>query len=325
MSFKILITEKLGKPGLDRLDTMEDILYDIRLGLTQEALLDIIPEYDALIGHSKTRIDARLIAAGIRLKVIGRSGNAVDNVDIAAATQHGILVTNTPHAHSVAMAEHTMALILAAVRHTVQAHNSLAAGIWDSSRFLGTELWCKTLGVIGLDYVGRLVTQRAQSFGMNVVAYDPCVTVNSAAELDVSLMSLEELLAQSDVITLHTAVPPEKVAIINAHTISAMKDGVVIVNVTSGLLIDEPALAAALQTGKVWAAALDVFHHRPPPYSPLIGLPNVIHTPYLSQKSQEGQRRVAVEIVQQVVDALRGVDYRHIANPSAIPSWEITD
>ncbi len=315
MTYKILIADKLGKPGLERLDGMADVAYDVRTGLTKEELMAVIPAYDAVIIRSDTRLDADVLAAATRLKVIGRAGIGVDNVDVEAATAHGILVMNTPHANSVATAEQTMALILAAHRHTVKAHNSLAAGQWVRADFVGAELYCKTLGIIGFGYIGRLVAQRAQAFGMNVVAYDPYVSMDAAAQLDVSLLSLPELLAKSDVITLHAVSTAETKGIINAQTIAGMKDGVVIVNVARGKLIDEEALADALRSGKVATAAVDVYQEEPPTHSPLIGLPNVLHTPHLGASTQEAQRRVGVEIVEQVADALRGVAYRNVLNP----------
>ncbi|MCB8988148.1 MAG: hypothetical protein H6661_10420 [Ardenticatenaceae bacterium] len=310
MTYKILISDKLGQAGLDRLDEMDDVSYDMILGLSKEELMARIPEYDALIIRSDTRPDADVIAAGSKLKVIGRAGIGVDNVDLEAATAHGVRVMNTPRSNSVATAEQTMALMLAVNRHLVAAHNSVAAGEWSRAKFMGTELDGKTLGIIGYGYIGHLVARRAKAFGMKVLAYDPFVSDDTEARL----VDLPELLAQSDVITLHSVVTPESTHIINASTIAQMKDGVVIVNVARGKLVDEQALAAALQSGKVRAAALDVYQQEPPTESPLIGLPNVTHTPHLGASSKEAQRRVGVEIVEQVVDALRGTDYRNVVN-----------
>ncbi len=313
--YKILISDKLGQAGLDRLDEMDDIAYDMITGMSKEELIVAIPDYDALIIRSGTRPDAEIIAAGINLKVIGRAGIGVDNVDIDAATQHGVMVMNTPRANSVATAEQTMTLMLAVSRNTVPAHNSLAAGNWDRARYVGTELDGKTLGVIGFGYIGRLVARRAQAFGMNIIAYDPYIPDVVAAEMGAQLLLLPDLLAQADIITLHSVVTPETTNLINADTIAQMKDGVVIINVARGKLIDEQALASALDSGKVAAAALDVYQQEPPQDSPLIGLPNVLHTPHLGASSKEAQRRVAVEMVEQVADALRGSDFRNVINP----------
>ena len=315
MTYKILIADKLGQAGLDRLDQMADVAYDVRTGLAKDALLVILPDYDAVIVRSDTQLDADLIAAGTRLKVIGRAGIGVDNIDVAVATARGVQVMNTPHANSVATAEQTMALMLAANRHTVPAHNSVAAGQWERSKFVGTELAGKTLGIIGFGYIGRLVTRRAQAFDMRVVAFDPFVTAEDCSVLGVEWLALADLLAQSDIITLHAVVTPESKEMINAETLAAMKDGVVIVNVARGKLINEQALADALNSGKVRAAALDVYQAEPPVGSPLIGLPNVLHTPHLGASSREAQHRVGIEIVEQVADALRGLAFRNVVNP----------
>lgn len=315
MTYKILISDKLGQAGLDRLAEMTDVAYDMVLGLSKEELIARIPEYDALIIRSDTRPDADIIAAGKKLKVIGRAGIGVDNVDVAAATQHGVMVMNTPRSNSVATAEQTMALMLAVSRHTVPAHNSVTAGKWDRAKFVGTELDGKTLGIIGFGYIGKLVTRRAQAFGMKVVAYDPYVSEETAVDLGVRLLPLADVLAKADIITLHSIATPETTNIINADTIAQMKKSVIIVNVARGKLIDEQALADALQNGRVAAAAVDVFQKEPPEGSPLIGLPNVLHTPHLGASSKEAQTRVGVEIVEQVVDALRGTEFRNVVNP----------
>jgi D-3-phosphoglycerate dehydrogenase len=314
MSFKILISDKLGQSGLDWLDTVEDVSYDMITGMSKEELIANIGAYDALIVRSGTRPDAEIIAAGQKLKVIGRAGIGVDNIDIPAATAQGVLVMNTPHANSVATAEQTLALLLAISRHTVQAHNHVAAGEWQRSAYVGTEIDGKTLGIIGFGYIGRLVAKRAQAFGMKIVAYDPYVAPELAAELDATLLSLDDLLAQADYITLHSVVTPETRNMINPVTVSKMKKGMVIINVARGKLIDETALLEGLQNGRIAAAALDVYQNEPPAGSPLIGMPNVIHTPHLGASTKEAQKRVAVEMVQQVVDALRKTEYRNVIN-----------
>ena len=315
--YKILISDKLGQAGLDRLDEMDDMAYEMITGLSKSELIAAIPEYDALIIRSGTKPDADIIAAGEKLKVIGRAGIGVDNVDIEAATQNDVLVMNTPRANSVATAEQTMALMLAVNRNTTPAHNSLAAGEWDRATYVGSELDGKTLGIIGFGYIGRLVAHRAAAFGMNIIAADPYVSEASAAESGAQLLPLSELLARADIISLHSVVTPETLNMIDEGAIEQMKDGVVIVNVARGKLIDEQALADAISSGKVGAAALDVYQQEPPEGSPLIGLPNVLHTPHLGASSREAQRRVAVEMVEQVADALRGIEYRNVINPPA--------
>ncbi|MEM8863032.1 MAG: hydroxyacid dehydrogenase [Chloroflexota bacterium] len=303
---KILISDKLGQAGLDLLDTIDNVSYDMKTGLSKDELIAIMPEYDGLIIRSGTRPDADIIAAGSKLKVIGRAGIGVDNIDLAAATAQGVTVVNTPRANSIATAEQTLALMLAMNRFTAQSHASVGAGNWNRGDYVGTELYGKTLGVIGFGYIGRLVTARAQAFGMKVVAADPYVTKEAAAELDVELLDLDGLLAAADIITLHAIVTDETKEMINAETIGKMKDGVMLVNVARGKLVNEAELAEALQSGKVSAAGLDVFYVEPPADCPLIGLPNVTHTPHLGASSKEAQTAVGVQIVEQVLKVLNG-------------------
>ncbi|RMG90400.1 MAG: phosphoglycerate dehydrogenase [Chloroflexi bacterium] len=312
--FRILVSDKLGEAGLQKLAAATDIHYDVKTGLSKDELLQIIPEYDALIIRSGTKVDAEVLKAGTRLKVVGRAGIGVDNVDVSAATRQGVIVMNTPEANSIATAEQTMALMLAVSRHTAQAHASLLAGEWKRSQFVGTQLYGKVLGIIGLGRIGRLVAQRAQAFGMNVLAFDPYVSEAVGREYRVTLVDLDDLLAQADYITLHTALLPETERMINAETIAQMKEGVILVNVARGKLVDEAALAEALQSGKVKAAAVDVYSEEPPRNNPLIGLPNVLHTPHLGASTREAQREVAIQIVDQVLDALHGRDFRNALN-----------
>jgi len=312
--YKILVSDKLGKAGLDVLEQAEDANYEMITGLSKEELIAIIPEYDGLIIRSGTRPDADIIGAATNLKVIGRAGIGVDNIDRQAATMNGVIVMNTPTANSVATAEQTMTLMLAVSRHTAAAHASVLAGEWTRSLFMGSELHAKTLGIIGFGNIGRLVAKRAQAFGMTVVAYDPFVPEEVAQALDVTLLDLDDLLPQSDYITLHTAVTPSTTKMINAETIAQMKDGAILVNVARGKLIDEQPLADALASGKLKAAAIDVFSAEPPTGNPLVGLPNVLHTPHLGASSIEAQKAVATQIAEQVLDALRGTDFRNALN-----------
>lgn len=312
--FKILISDKLGSVGLERLDQAKDATYDLKIGLSKEELIAILPEYDALIVRSETKADADVLAAGTKLKVVGRAGMGVDNIDVRAATMRGIIVMNTPQANSIATAEQAMALMLAASRFTAQSHAALLAGEWNRSQFTGVQLYRKTLGIVGFGRIGRHVAKRAQAFGMEVLAFDPYVSEEVGRDHGVTLVDLDDLLAQSDYISLHTALLPETDSMINAESIAQMKDGVIIVNAARGKLIDEDALAAALKSGKVKAAGLDVFRKEPPVGSPLIGLPNVVHTQHLGASSVEAQRDVATQIVDQMLDALRGLDFRNAVN-----------
>lgn len=313
--YRILVSDKLGQAGLDRLDTAVDASYDLKTGLSKEELLAIVPEYDALIVRSSTRVDEDVLRAGSNLKVVGRAGMGVDNIDVRAATLNGIIVMNTPGANSMATAEHTLALMLAVTRHIAPAHASLLAGEWQRSAYTGTELAGKTLGIVGFGRIGRLVARRANAFDMNVLAYDPFVSEEVARELQVTLVDLDDLLAGSDYITLHTALLEDTEEMINAATISQMKDGVIIINAARGKLINDEDLAVALQSGKVGAAAVDVYRKEPPGAdNPLIGLPNVLHTPHLGASTEEAQRVVATQIVDQVLAALRGTDFANSLN-----------
>jgi D-3-phosphoglycerate dehydrogenase len=313
--YRILVSDKLGAAGLELLEQAPDVAYEMKTGLSKEELLAIMPEYDGLIIRSGTRADADVLAAGKKLKVVGRAGIGVDNIDIPAATEQGIVVMNTPGSNSVATAEQTMTLMLAVSRHTVPAHNSLTAREWNRAQFAGGELYGKTLGIVGFGRIGRLVAERAKAFGMTAVAHDPYVQAEDAAQLGVTLVSLDDLYAQADYVTLHTAVTPETTSMINSASLQKMKKGVILINVARGKLIDEAALAAALQEGHVKAAALDVFTSEPPDAdNPLLDLPNVLHTPHLGASTAEAQRNVATQIVSQVLDCLRGVETRNAVN-----------
>ncbi len=319
--FRILISDKLGAVGLQRLDRAGDVSYDHLPNLSKDELLKIIGDYDALIVRSGTQVDSDILQAGSRLRVVGRAGMGVDNIDVRAATMRGIVVMNTPDANSVATAEQAMALMLALCRHIAPAHASLLAGEWRRSDFVGIELKGKTLGIVGLGRIGRLVARRAQAFDMNVIAYDPFVSEEIGQAFGILLVDFDDLLAQADFITLHTAATPETEKMINADSLALMKPGVRLVNAARGKLIDEAALAQALRDGKVAGAALDVFSKEPPQDNPLIGLPNVLHTPHLGASTIEAQTTVAVEIVDQVLSALRGDDYRNALN-MPIPGGE---
>ena len=313
--FRILVSDKLGAAGLEMLEKAPDAKYDMKTGLSKEELLEIISDYDALIIRSGTQADAKLLDAGKNLKVVGRAGIGVDNVDLEEATKQGVVVMNTPGSNSVATAEQTMALMLAISRNTVPAHNSLTAGKWNRAKFVGFELYGKVLGIIGFGRIGRLVAERAKAFGMMVLAHDPFVKAEDAANLGVSLVGLDRVFSQADYLTLHTAVTPQTTRMINRPSINKMKKGVIIINVARGKLIDEAALAEALQEGQVKAAALDVYTNEPPEAdNPLIGLPNVLHTPHLGASTVEAQRNVATQIVGQVLDCLRGVETRNAIN-----------
>lgn len=313
--YRILVSDKLGAAALEMLRGFDDVAADVNTGLSAEQLLAIIPEYDGLIVRSGTRVTADLLEAARQLRVIGRAGVGVDNIDVRAASMRGIVVMNTPGANSIATAELTLSLMLAASRHIPQAHASLLDGEWRRGDFVGTQLFRKTLGIVGFGRVGKLVAERAKAFGMHVLVCDPAIMEETARDLGVLLVDLEDLLAESDYVTLHTALVPATAKLINAESIVRMKDGAILINTARGKLVDEPALAEALINGKLTAAALDVYSSEPPDKGhPLIGLPNVIHTPHLGASTLEAERDVGIQIVNQVVSALRGTDFSYAVN-----------
>ncbi|HWQ35175.1 MAG TPA: phosphoglycerate dehydrogenase [Blastocatellia bacterium] len=298
---KILISDNLSNIGVELLRRHENFTVDKKVGLKPEELRKIIGEYDALIVRSETRVTADLIAAGERLRVIGRAGTGVDNIDVPAATQRGIVVMNAAGGNSVTTAEHTIALLMAMARRIPQAAAKLKAGKWDKKSFMGTELNTKTLGIIGLGNIGRIVASRGQGLGMKVIAYDPFLTKDAAQRSGVEMVTLDELFSRSDFITVHTPLTDETRGIIGEAAFAKMKDGVRIINCARGGLVDENALVAAIKAGRVAGAALDVFVEEPPPADhPLLGLDEVVVTPHLGASTTEAQESVAVTIAEQV-------------------------
>ncbi len=315
----VLVTDHLSSRGVELLRQTSGLEVEVRNGLPPEALKVHLAGADALIVRSATRVSADLLEAAPRLRVIGRAGVGVDNVDQEAATARGIVVMNTPGGNTVSAAEHTLALLLSLAKHIPQASASMKAGKWEKSRFRSVELAGKTLGVIGLGRIGTEVAKRAKAFNMNVLAYDPFLAAPAAQALGVELAELQEVLRQADILTLHTPLTPETTNLIRAETIARMKDGVRIVNCARGGIVNEADLHAALVSGKVAGAALDVFAQEPITDSPLFGLPNFISTPHLAAASEEAQEAVAVEIAQQVVDYLTKGIIRNAVNAPSIP------
>jgi D-3-phosphoglycerate dehydrogenase len=298
---KVLVREKIAEAGVELLRERYDVDVD-----PDGDLAETIGAYDAIIVRSATRLTADLIERAERLKVIGRAGVGVDNVDIAAASKRGIVVANAPQSTVVSAAEHTIGLLLALSRQIPQAHAALKAGRWERSRFAGLELADKTLGVVGFGRIGQQVARRARSLEMRVLAHDPFVAPERFRELGVERAEmLEELLAQADFISLHVTLTAQTKGLIGAEQIARMKDGVRIVNVARGELVDEEALIEGLKSGKVAGAALDVFSAEP--YSgPLLELENLVVTPHLAASTQEAQDRAGLIVAEQVAAALEG-------------------
>ena len=305
-SYKVLVAEQIADSGVDLL--RERFSVDVTLGLSREQLAERIGDYHGILIRSATRLDADLIERAERLRVIGRAGIGVDNVDVAAATKRGIVVANAPQSNVVAAAEHTIALMLALARNVPQAHASLTAGRWERARFGGVEVYDKTLGVLGFGRIGQLVAARARAFGMRIVAYDPFVSAERFRELGAERAATSaDLYGQADFVTLHLPKTPETRGALNAEAFAQMRDGVRVINCARGELVDDKALKDALDSGRVAGAALDVFPTEPITDYPLFdGYPNVVVTPHLGASTTEAQDRAGVQTAEQVVAALTG-------------------
>ncbi len=315
MTYRILITDDVSPEGLAKLEQAKDVEFDLVNGLTPTTLAERIRGYDGLIVRSSVKVTEEVLAAAARLKVVGRAGVGVDNIDVNAASLRGVMVMNTPGANTIATTEHTMALLLALCRHIPQAYVRLKAGEWDRQNFMGIQLYRKTMGIIGMGRIGTRVALRCQAFGMEVLAYDPYLSDEVAHDLKIKPVDLPELFAQADFIALHAALTAQTEKLIDAEAIAQMKEGVYLINTARGALIDEAALIAGLRSGKIGGAALDVFAEEPlPPDSPLLSMDNVIITPHLAASTVEAQQDVGTQIVQQILDALRGHEYRNAIN-----------
>jgi D-3-phosphoglycerate dehydrogenase len=299
---KVLIAEPLADAGIELLRRHHEV--DVRGKLSHEELLDAVRDVDALVVRSATRVTADVLAAAPRLKVVGRAGIGLDNVDVAAATKRGVMVVNAPQSNVVSAAEHTIALLLAQARNIPQAHATLRSGHWERSRFTGAELYGKTLGVIGLGRVGTLVAHRLHAFGMRIVAYDPYVSHERAAQMDIDLLPLDEVLARADFVTIHLPKTAETVGLLGAQRLALMRPGARLVNTARGGIVDEAALAKAVESGHLAGAALDVFEEEPTTASALFEVDDVVVTPHLGASTAEAQDKAGVTIAEQLMLAL---------------------
>jgi D-3-phosphoglycerate dehydrogenase len=318
MKYTVLVATTLNGQALAALQEAPDVQTAL-VARDSDKVREAIGNADALIIRDEIIVDASLLEKGSHLKVIGRAGVGLAGIDVEAATTRGVIVMNTPGANATSTAEYTFALMLALCRHVLPAHQDLRDGRWARQNYVGIELYGKTLGLVGLGRVGRRVAERAIAFGMDVLAYDPYVAETQISDLRVKLVGLDEILARSDILSLHCAVTPETFHLLDAEALSQAKTGVRIVNAAHGSIIDEKALAEALRSGRVAGAALDVFQDEPPRNSPLVGLPNVLHTPHMGDGTAEAQHDLSIQIVKQVLDALRGVDYRNAVNMPFMP------
>jgi D-3-phosphoglycerate dehydrogenase len=312
---KILVSDPLSEEGLKILKDVKEFQVDLKTELKPEVLKETIKDYDALIVRSATKVTKDVIDAAKNLRVIGRAGVGLDNVDLEAATQKGIIVMNTPAGNTISTAEHTMSMILALSRNIAQANASTKKGEWKRSKFMGVEIYNKILGIIGLGKIGSELAKRALSFGMKVLAYDPFLSREVAEGIGVEIVELKDLLTRSDYISVHTPLTEETKHMITEAQFALMKKGVRIINCARGGIIDEVALIKAIKEGKVIGAAMDVFEHEPLSQdSELLKLDNVIITPHLGASTEEAQVNVAIEVAQIVRDALLGKGIRNAAN-----------
>ncbi len=309
---RILVADPVAPEGIELLRAVADV--DVKTGQAADSLVAMIPDYDALVVRSETKVTRAVIEAGTRLQVVGRAGVGVDNIDLEAATERGVIVVNAPQGNTVAAAEHTMALLMSLARHIPQADASMRAGKWDRKTYVGTEIRGKTLGIVGLGKIGSEVARRAVAMEMRVIAHDPFVPVERANALGVESVDFEQLIMLSDFLTVHPPLTAATNGMIGEAELARMKDGVRLINVARGGIIDEAALAAAVASGKVGGAAVDVFTAEPPTDDVLSKDPRIIVTPHLGASTAEAQERVAVDVAEQIVDVLSGRPARYAVN-----------
>lgn len=319
--FKVLISDPISDQGIQKLHDAEDVEVHKQTGLSEEELIRIIGDYDALLVRSQTKVTEKIMEAGKNLKVIGRAGVGVDNIDLDAATKHGIIVINAPDGNTISTSEHTFAMMMAAARNIPQAYKKTISGEWDRKSFVGVELNNKTLGILGLGRIGAEVAKRARAFGMHIMAYDPFLTEERAEKLGVQIASIDEICRQADFITVHTPLTKETHHLISKPQFEQMKKGVRIINCARGGIIDESALLEAIDQGIVAGAAFDVFENEPPaPNHPFFSHPNIIVTPHLGASTVEAQENVAIDVSEEVLHILRGQPFKNAVNMPPVPA-----
>ncbi len=319
---KVIVSERIAEEGLALLQ--QELEVDFRDGISREELLNIIGEYDALIVRSVTKVDEELINKGTKLKVVGRAGNGIDNIDVDACTRNGVIVANTPDSNTISAAEQTISLLLSSARNTAWANDFLKAGTWDRKPFRGVELYGKTVGIVGLGRIGSMVATRLKSFNMRVLAYDPYISEERFERFGAEKMdTLEELVKEADFITMHTPRNEETMHMLDEKMFALAKDGVRVVNCARGGIIKEEALLEGLKSGKVGSAGLDVFEKEPATANPLFEFKNVVVTPHLGADTFEAQKRVGEDIAEQVIKALNGEIVPNVVNLPTMLSEEL--
>ena len=319
---KVLVSDNISAKGVEILKKA-GLDVDVKTGMKPEELKACIGEYSGLVIRSATKVTAEIIDAATNLKVIGRAGSGLDNVDKVAASKKGIVVMNTPGGNTVTTAEHTIAMLFSVARMIPQATASMKAGKWEKKKFMGVELFNKTLGIVGLGAIGSEVAKKAQGLEMNIIAYDPFLSEEKAETMGIKKGSLDEIFAESDFITIHSPMTPETKNLINVNTIAKMKNGIRIINCARGGIVNEHDLYEAMKSGKVAAAALDVFEKEPPENNPLLTLDNLICTPHLGASTEEAQENVALAVAEQIADYLVHGTIRHAVNFPSIPSDQV--
>ena len=309
---RVFVADSLSQAGIDLLAAEHEVI--VRTGLSEDELVAELGDVQALLVRSQTQVTERVIAAAPRLEVIGRAGVGVDNIDLDAATQRGVIVVNAPLANTMSTAEHAFGLMLAAARNVPQAHGSLRGGAWDRSKYAGVELSGRTLGIVGLGRIGTEVASRARAFEMRVLAYDPFVSADRASQLGVERMELDELLTESDFVTLHTALHEGTRGMIGADQLARMKPTAILVNAARGALVDEQALYDAVDSGQIGGAAIDVFSEEPATGNVLTTHDRIIVTPHLAASTAEAQTRAATQTAKQILDILGGRAARFAVN-----------
>jgi D-3-phosphoglycerate dehydrogenase / 2-oxoglutarate reductase len=320
MNFKVLVSDAVRPEGLQSLLEADDMEVVQQSNLSEDELIEIIGDFDALIVRSATQVNKRVLQAARKLKVIGRAGVGVDNIDVDEATSQGIAVINAPDGNTISTAEHTFSMLCALARRIPQAYMKLKNHKWDRKSFIGVELYGKTLGIIGMGRIGSEVARRAKVFHMKVIAYDPFLKPEKAEKLGIQSGSLTEVIQAGDFLTVHTPLLKETKHMISTEQFKQMKDGVRILNCARGGIIDEDALYEAIKSGKVAGAALDVFEEEPATDHPLLELPEVIATPHLGASTEEAQHNVAVDVSQELAKLLRGQPFKNAVNLPSIPA-----
>lgn len=323
--YKILVSDPISPDGLKNLTDHSDFNVDIQTDLNETELAEIIPNYEGLIVRSQTQVTSNIIAAAPNLKVIARAGVGVDNIDVEAATKHGVIVINAPDGNTISATEHSMAMILSMARNVPQAHQSLKNGKWDRKAYRGTELYNKTLGVIGAGRIGIGVAKRAQSFGMNILAFDPYLSEDKAKELNVTRATVDEIAEQADFVTVHTPLTPKTRGIVDKVFFEKAKPTLQIINVARGGIIDEDALVEALDTNQIQGAAIDVFESEPATESPLVAHDKIIVTPHLGASTVEAQEKVAVSVANEIIDIFEHGNVVNAINAPKMSFNEIND